>query len=267
MIQATATGARALVLGVVLGAGATPLISGAAHATAHHKSHHAKGGSEASGHAAGLYYVTYSSGRFSHGGYRHNALYSYRSGPHYYARSGGGISCVPFARNETGIELVGNAWSWWSNAEGVYARGNRPEPGSILAFRATGHMRLGHVAAVNEIVNSREILIDHANWSSRGAVARDIPVIDISPNNDWTLVRVALGDGYEFGSAYPTYGFIYDRPEVSGQPTAALPANQARLQVTTAAERRTLNEVAEVPIRTRGGRGLDLTIGGAANFR
>jgi len=49
---------------------------------------------------------------------------------------------VPFARAATGIDLKGNAVNWWDAASGVYARGETPEPGSVMNFRATGHMRL-----------------------------------------------------------------------------------------------------------------------------
>ena len=133
-----------------------------------------------------------------------------------YGRSYGGISCVPYARSVSGIELKGNAANWWAAAAGVYQRGSRPEPGSVMNFRATGHMRLGHVAVVARVVNSREVEIDHANWwgpGARGGVARGIPVVDVSPNNDWSEVRVGLGRSGDFGSVYPTYGFIYDRPD------------------------------------------------------
>lgn len=129
----------------------------------------------------------------------------------------GGISCVPFARAASGIELKGNATNWWQAASGIYARGARPEQGSVLNFRATGRMRLGHVAVVARVVNSREIVVDHANWAGPGArkggVSRGIPVIDVSARNDWTEVRVGLGHSGQFGSVYPTYGFIYDRPD------------------------------------------------------
>ncbi len=131
-----------------------------------------------------------------------------------YAGWYGGLQCVPFARNASGIELVGNAWTWWNEAAGVYERGSAPEPGSVLAFRSNGAMRLGHVAVVSRVVNAREIEIDHANWAgNRGAVARGISVVDVSPDNDWTAVRVGLGEGDDFGSIYPTYGFIYGRPD------------------------------------------------------
>jgi surface antigen len=80
-----------------------------------------------------------------------------------YARAGG-ISCVPFARADSGISVAGNAWEWWDNAAGVYARGSLPEAGSVLTFRSNGRMRLGHVAVVSRVINPREIEIEHANW-------------------------------------------------------------------------------------------------------
>lgn len=140
--------------------------------------------------------------------------------------SRGGLQCVPFARENTGIELSGNAATWWSNAQGVYLRGARPEVGSILNFRATSRMRMGHVAVVTNVIDPRNIEIDHANWAgpgaSRGGVSRNITVVDVSGANDWSAVRVALGHTNDFGSIYPTYGFIYDRPD-----SGAMVANNA----------------------------------------
>ncbi len=141
------------------------------------------------------------------------------------------LQCVPFARAESGIALKGNAAIWWDEAEGVYARGHAPEPGSILNFRANSTMRLGHVAVVTRVINAREIEIDHAHWAGSG-VSRNILVADVSPANDWTSVRVALGHGATLGSTYPTYGFIYNRP--------------AGTQTTLAAGR-SEDEVAEAP--------------------
>jgi len=130
-----------------------------------------------------------------------------------YRRGGIPLQCVPFARENSGIALVGNAATWWNSAVGVYERGNRPEVGSVLNFRATGRMRLGHVAVVSRIIDARNVEIDHANWSHPGGISRNINVVDVSPRNDWTAVRVALSRSNEFGSIYPTYGFIYDRPD------------------------------------------------------
>ncbi len=119
------------------------------------------------------------------------------------------ISCVPFARSDSGIEVAGNAWQWWDNAAGVYARGHVPEVGSVLNFEANRHMRLGHVAVVSRVISRREIEVDQANWP-HGAISRSVPVVDVSERNDWTAVRVGIG-GNSFGSIYPTYGFIYAR--------------------------------------------------------
>ncbi|MDE2583397.1 MAG: CHAP domain-containing protein [Rhodospirillales bacterium] len=122
------------------------------------------------------------------------------------------MSCVPFARADSGIKLSGDAYLWWRHAAGVYARGDMPVPGSVLAFRANTRMHLGHVAVVSRVVNRREVEVDQANWGNGGEITHAVPVIDVSENNDWTDVRVALGDG-RFGSVYPTYGFIYNRPD------------------------------------------------------
>jgi surface antigen len=130
---------------------------------------------------------------------------------------GSRLQCVPFARAASGIQIKGNAANWWDAANGVYARGQAPEAGSVLNFRATGSMRLGHVAVVKSVISSREIEIDHANWAgpgaSKGGVSRAMPVMDVSENNDWSSVRVGLGHSGNYGSVYPTYGFIYDRPD------------------------------------------------------
>ena len=179
---------------------------------------------------------------------------------HQYA--GGGISCVPFARSDSGIAVAGNAWQWWDNAAGVYQRGGVPETGSVLTFRANGRMRLGHVAVVSRVINPREIEIDHANWwgpGMHGGVARSIPVVDVSEANDWTAVRVGLGQSGEFGSVYPTYGFIYDRPDNGVLLTsAAAPSPQPELNpaphdLRPADERgwQTYEEVAEAPVAPR----------------
>lgn len=136
-----------------------------------------------------------------------------RNGATRIARRGSTLQCVPFAREISGIALVGNAVTWWNKAAGTYERGSRPELGAVLNFRGIGRMKLGHVAVVSRVIDSRNVQIDHANWSSRGAISRNISVIDVSPNNDWSAVRVALGWSSDYGSVYPTYGFIYDRPD------------------------------------------------------
>jgi CHAP domain len=125
-----------------------------------------------------------------------------------------GLQCVPYARALTGVEIRGDAHTWWDQAEGRYERGNRPKVGAVLAFAPHGNMRLGHVAAVRRILDSRTILVSHANWSTidgvRGHIEENVRVVDTSEANDWSQVRVwytpnaALG-----GTDWPVRGFIY----------------------------------------------------------
>jgi len=130
---------------------------------------------------------------------------------------GGGISCVPYARSVTGMEISGNGRDWWHNAAGRYARGQRPQVGSVLSFRSSGGMSSGHVAVVSRILQPRMIEIDHANWGGpgirRGTVMHNVRVMDVSDDNSWTRVRVQVGWTSEnFGREYPTDGFIHNRP-------------------------------------------------------
>jgi hypothetical protein len=153
----------------------------------------------------------------------------------------GGISCVPYARQATGMAISGNGWQWWGNAAGSYSRGHRPEAGSVLAFRSTGSMRYGHVAVVSQVLAPRHVLIDHANWGGpgirRGTVMQDVHVIDVSDSNDWTDVRVQIGrDSSSFGRTYPTYGFIYNRPENGSMMAEAAPRQASFEEIAEAPE-------------------------------
>lgn len=164
---------------------------------------------------------------------------------------GSGLQCVPFARENSGIELSGNAGTWWNSATGLYERGTRPEVGSVLNFRATSNLRMGHVAVVTNVISSRHIEIDHANWS-RGRVSRNVDVVDVSTDNDWTAVRVALSQAEDYGSIYPTYGFIYDRPDRGTMVAnnAAIPApmlNAAPSDLRVARERISIPTAATLP--------------------
>ena len=118
--------------------------------------------------------------------------------------------CAPYARTISGIDIHGNANTWWGQAAGRYARGHAPKVGAVLAFASTSRMRLGHVAMVSEVVSDREVRLTHANWSRRGGIERDVRAIDISENGDWSMVKVWYGPQGDLGtSAYPTKGFIY----------------------------------------------------------
>lgn len=120
------------------------------------------------------------------------------------------LQCVPFAREMSGIDIRGNAKTWWAQAEGRYERGNSPREGSVLAMPGYGKMGYGHVAMVSKIVSDREILLTHANWSRRGGIERDVRAIDVSENGDWSRVKIWYSGTNDFGTtSYPAYGFIY----------------------------------------------------------
>ncbi len=124
------------------------------------------------------------------------------------------LQCVPFAREVSGIQIYGDAHSWWDQAEGRYQRGNRPQVGAVMAFQPHQNMTLGHVAAVSKVIDRRTVLISHANWSPingrRGQIERDVRAVDISPDNDWSMVRVWYDPLQAIGTtAWPVHGFIY----------------------------------------------------------
>ena len=126
------------------------------------------------------------------------------------------ISCVPYARAISGIELRGDAWKWWDAAQGLYDRGSQPQVGSIIVMEKVKTMPRGHVAYVTAILNTREIQVDHANWR-KGEVHRGALIRDVSKKNDWSLVQVWYPPIGDYGTGkYPIAGFIYGRPAQSG---------------------------------------------------
>jgi surface antigen len=175
--------------------------------------------------------------------------------------SGGGsaalppyLQCVPYARRVSGVQIFGDAHTWWAQAAGRYERGYTPRLGAVMAFKPHGNMRLGHVAAVSRIIDARTVLLRHSNWSPingrRGQIEDNVRATDVSENNDWSEVRVwfdpiqALG-----GTHWPVQGFIYNRParrleEGSVLARASKRSSEPKLQLARA-ERR------EVPARSR----------------
>jgi surface antigen len=123
-------------------------------------------------------------------------------------RRAGAGNCALYARAQTGVFLFGAAGGWWDEAAGRYQRGHIPAVGSILVFRRTGYIPSGHVAVVAQVVNSREIVINHANWY-HGMVTPNVTVIDDSLNNDWSEVAVMDLDTGKYGRDNPTFGFVY----------------------------------------------------------
>ncbi|WP_375402296.1 CHAP domain-containing protein [uncultured Sphingomonas sp.] len=133
--------------------------------------------------------------------------------------------CAPYAREVSGIQIRGNADTWWAQAAGRYERGRTPKAGSVMAFEATRRMRVGHVAMVSRVVGEREVLLTHANWSRRGGIERDVRAVDVSAAGDWSAVKVWYGPQGGLGtSSHPTLGFIYsgEAPKTADLPVVRM---------------------------------------------
>lgn len=125
------------------------------------------------------------------------------------SRSGPRLQCVPFVRNETGVEIYGNANTWWDQARERFERDDDPEAGSVMVMRGYRTDARGHVAVVRAVISDRVIVVDHANWMNRGEISRNVPVRDVSPNGDWSQVQVWHVPGAHWGGrTYNVRGFI-----------------------------------------------------------
>ncbi len=123
--------------------------------------------------------------------------------------------CAAFARVFSGIQIFGDAWTWWQKASGHYLKGDTPKSGAVLVFRPQGAMKLGHVAVVSQVLTDRIIQVTHANWSlidgERGKIEQNVTVVDVSPGGDWTQVKVWYDPLRDLGTTtYSTYGFVYN---------------------------------------------------------
>ncbi len=119
------------------------------------------------------------------------------------------LQCVPYARDHSQVALYGDAYTWWDQAEGRFARGASPKEGAVMVLNNYAGPNRAHVAVVREIVGPREIRIDHANWLDDGAIYVNDPVRDVSPDNDWSQVRVFNINARAWGGRiYSVQGFI-----------------------------------------------------------
>lgn len=126
------------------------------------------------------------------------------------------VYCVEFARLASGIALFGDAKTWWGQANSSYAQIVNPAPGAVMVFAGRKTMRSGHVAVVKRVMSSRKVLVDHANWGRDGSIYLNAPVVDVSPNNDWSQVRVWNTKSNTLGTtAYSLKGFIAQRQTVN----------------------------------------------------
>jgi surface antigen len=121
--------------------------------------------------------------------------------------------CVSYARATSGIQIYGDAHTWWDKAKGKYKRGDKPKKEAVLVLSNDSRMKHGHLAVVKNIVNSRNIEVAHSNWGSdhksRCVVYTAMPVTDVSPRNDWSQVRFWHYPSGGFGRVYKASGFIY----------------------------------------------------------
>jgi surface antigen len=148
--------------------------------------------------------------------------------------------CATFARMFSGIQLFGNAWTWWNEALGKYTTGPTPQAGSVLVFKRSGMMHDGHVAVVSRVLTDRIIQVTHANWSviqgGRGKVEKDVTVVDVSPKGDWSQVKVWYDPIRDLGNTvYPTYGFIYQTAQNTAKLASRTMAEAAVSQAANAA--------------------------------
>lgn len=123
------------------------------------------------------------------------------------------LQCAPYARKVSGIQLYGDANSWWNAARYHYQRGNKPVPGSVIVLKKTSRMHSGHVAVVKDVISLREINVTHSNWGNnnynRHIVYESMRVDDVSSANDWSQVRFWNDEKGVAGFPYAAYGFIY----------------------------------------------------------
>ncbi len=146
-----------------------------------------------------------------------------------YAGVSAPVECAPFARALTGVSLSGAAADWWQQADGRYARSSRPDVGSILVFHRSGRLPSGHVSVVSRVLSRRQILVTSANWVHH-RVTEDQPVVDVSEDGDWSLVRVWWPPAEQMGvTEYGVYGFI--RPDHPIGHDRLIAATQAAIRI------------------------------------
>jgi surface antigen len=136
------------------------------------------------------------------------------SGGHHARPQSSTLQCVPYARQRSGVVIYGDAYTWWDKAAGKFVRAASPSEGAVMVLYNYAGPNRGHVAVVRELVDSRTIKIDHANWLDDGAIYVDNPVRDVSAGNDWSQVRVFnLRTGAWGSHIYPVQGFIGPGPD------------------------------------------------------
>jgi hypothetical protein len=119
------------------------------------------------------------------------------------------LYCVEYARVRSGLQIFGDAKTWWGSAKNIYDEFAAPVTNAVMVFSGSSRIRRGHVAVVTSIVSPREIVVDQANWQNHGEIDHNTPVLDVSTDNDWSKVRVWDVSTGQFGAhVYAISGFI-----------------------------------------------------------
>ena len=120
------------------------------------------------------------------------------------------LFCVEYARMRSGFNIIGDAKQWWVRAAGnLYSHVSHPVEEAVMVFSGSKRLRRGHVAVVTNIISARQIIVDQANWQNHGEIDHATPVLDVSKNNDWSLVRVWDIPSGNFGArTYAISGFL-----------------------------------------------------------
>jgi hypothetical protein len=119
------------------------------------------------------------------------------------------LYCVEYARVRSGFQIFGDAKTWWQKARNFYSEITTPAADTVMVFSGSRRITRGHVAVVTKILGPREIRVDQANWQNHGEIDHNTPVLDVSPNNDWSKVRVwDIRSGQFGGHIYAISGFI-----------------------------------------------------------
>lgn len=128
----------------------------------------------------------------------------------YYASSA--VQCVPYARQVSGIQIYGDAHTWWAQAKPPLIRRHYPVQGDVLVLARTNAMRYGHVAVVRKVMSNRDIMVTHSNWGNnrknRRIIYESVRARDASANNDWSQIRFWNYETKAFGRPYAAMGFI-----------------------------------------------------------
>ncbi len=131
--------------------------------------------------------------------------------------------CVPFARAVSGVDIVGDAWTWWEQAQGRYRRGRAPEVGAVMVFRATEEMPLGHVAVVTAVLGPRAVLVSHQLWRLFDALDVIITPMLSGPPPPLGHFATNHGEVDEHFEKMTAFAPLAALANVSGFPALALP--------------------------------------------